>query len=241
MNVPILSCGLEPAAPEDSQSADRKLRHPRTSAIVAAFNEAATIHSVVIALLGCRMIDEVIVVDDGSTDGTSERLPPAVRCIRNSVRGGKGEAMELAVRSARGDILCFADADLVGLTPQAVTSLVAPVLAGDADMMVGLRWLPRYRIRPLRAVVAKLSGERVLTRSLWNSVPDRFRSGFQIEAALNMTARRAGLKVGNQLLPGVKQIVKERKRGLLPGLGARFWMSMEVALTYVRLIVTGRA
>jgi glycosyltransferase involved in cell wall biosynthesis len=208
----------------------------KVSAIVPALNEAATIKHVVHTLLACAVVDEVIVVDDGSTDGTAAQLPLGVRCLRNERPQGKGQAMQRAVTEARGDVLCFFDADIIGLTTVMVTSIVLPVLTGEADMVVGLRWLPRYRVRFLRAMLAKLSGERALTRELWNSVPAGLRCGYKIEAALNVTARRTGMRVRNQLMPGLKQIIKERKRGLLPGLLARFCMAVEVASAYIRLL-----
>ncbi|MEZ0114918.1 glycosyltransferase involved in cell wall biosynthesis [Catenulispora sp. EB89] len=205
------------------------------SAVVAAYNEAATIRDVVQALVDCALVDEVIVVDDGSTDGTPALVPAAATLLRNAERLGKGQSLERGVRHARGRVLCFADADLLGLRPEIVANLVAPVVHGQADMTVGLRWLLRFRIPILRGVFAKLGGERVLTRELWDSVPEGYRRGFRIEAALNVTARRAGLRVRPMILPRVKQVIKERKRGVAGGLTSRAGMIVEITAAYAQL------
>src|SRR5690606_14782120 len=101
----------------------------RVSAVVPAHNEEQTIAGVVNVLLKHPMIDEVIVVDDGSSDATAERARAAgATVLVMPENGGKAAAMSRGVRAARNDIIFFSDADLIGLTAEMITQVVTPVV-----------------------------------------------------------------------------------------------------------------
>jgi glycosyltransferase involved in cell wall biosynthesis len=122
-------------------------------ALIPAYNEAAVIESVVAATL--KQISNVIVVDDGSTDATADLAGAAgaevIRLPRN--RGKAGAVMAgFAAALARGyTAVVMLDADGQHL-PGEIPGVLAPVLAGDADLVVGSRFLdvrseiPRYRV-----------------------------------------------------------------------------------------------
>ncbi len=88
---------------------------PKLSIIVPVFNEAKTIRLVLEKLLGLSLDKEIIVVDDGSTDGTEKIINsfvPAVKFIKHKANSGKGTAIRSGLACAQGDFIVFCDADL---------------------------------------------------------------------------------------------------------------------------------
>jgi glycosyltransferase involved in cell wall biosynthesis len=136
------------------------------SIIVPVYNEVATSRAVLNRLVAIDLPvpREIVVVDDGSTDGTaqvldlavSDRLPVTVfHAARNA---GKGAAIRLGLRHARGSIVAIQDADLE-LDPQQLADLVQPILGGEADVVYGSRFLYGRAGAPLVA----FAGNRILT------------------------------------------------------------------------------
>lgn len=114
----------------------------RISVCIPARNEAATVAGVVAALLPAGddvapLVDEVIVVDDGSTDGTGPIAAAlGARVVRRTRRPGKGAAMAEALRAATGDIVVFVDADVRNFGLHFVTGLVEPLLVDPSLVLV---------------------------------------------------------------------------------------------------------
>jgi glycosyltransferase involved in cell wall biosynthesis len=211
---------------------------PGVAAVVAAYNEAATLPGVLEALRGTAGIAEIVVVSDGSTDATAALGRAAgARVLDLQPNRGKAFALAAGVAASRSPLLLFVDADLARLDPQVLEDLVAPVAAGRVAMNVGIR----HRGRLLDLAVARcgplLSGVRCLRREIFHAVPERFLKGFQIETALNWVCRRLGLLVGTTVLCGVRHRVKEEKRGFWKGLRARLTMFSSVFAAWVRLRV----
>jgi glycosyltransferase involved in cell wall biosynthesis len=124
--------------------------HPEISLVIPAFNEASRIRPTLIAaddFLGhAKLSYEILVVDDGSTDGTAAlvdrltRRRPAIRLLRSPVNRGKGSAVRLGMRAARGAIRLMCDAD--GSTPAAeIPKLLNPLRLGEVDIAIGSRYL----------------------------------------------------------------------------------------------------
>lgn len=106
------------------------------SVVIPAFNESKTIRKVVLAAKKAKNVDEVVVVDDGSTDKTSERIKDLdVKIIRHKVNRGKGEAIKTGVRHSAGDIVLFLDADLKNITSKEIEKLINPILLNKADFV----------------------------------------------------------------------------------------------------------
>ena len=109
------------------------------AAIVPAYNEAKTIGAVLGVLTKCRLINEVIVVSDGSTDDTVKIALQfdGVQVVELPENRGKGGAMKAGLEQTAAEIVLFLDADLIGLTEDHVNALLQPVLENQALMSLG--------------------------------------------------------------------------------------------------------
>lgn len=107
-----------------------------TTVIIPSKNEGGVV--VALALAARAYCDEVLVVDGRSTDGSPERLRAAGVTVLADRGRGKGDALRVGIEAARGDILVTIDAD-GSHDPAAIPLLVAPIVSGDADVVIGCR------------------------------------------------------------------------------------------------------
>ena len=116
----------------------------KLSVLIPVYNEVKTIDAILRLVADERTEKEIIVVDDGSTDGTRERLAAwdgrdGVRVILHPANAGKGRAVRTAMEAASGDILIIQDADLE-YDPGVYSLLLRPIEAGRADVVFGSRF-----------------------------------------------------------------------------------------------------
>ncbi len=209
-----------------------------TSAVIAAYNEERTIADVLRVLTASPLVDEIIVVSDGSTDRTVEIARGFdVTTIALRENCGKGCAMRVGVDYASNDVLFFVDGDMLNVTDEHIESLVLPVLRDEVDMNIGVRH--RGPIRDFFHLEMKvgpvLSGIRVMRRCVWETVPLRYQERFKIEAALNFFCSRAGYRQRQTVIYDLGHVIKESKRGLVDGLASRWEMTREVFLLHFDL------
>ena len=200
----------------------------RVVALVAARNETGRIGPGVSALL--PLVDEVVVVDDGSTDATaSEASAAGATVLRSRGRNGKGGALEGALRRLEpADVWLLADGDL-GATAAGLVRLVEVVSSGGADLAIAV--LPSARaggfglvkrtaahlIRGQSGFRASepLSGQRALTGHALEAVRP-LAGGFGVETAMTIDAVRAGLRVVEIPIEGLEHRATYRTpRGFL--------------------------
>ena len=209
----------------------------QTVAVIPAWNESATVGAVVYAALDARWVDDVVVVDNASTDGTAVvAAAHGARVVREPVPG-KGEALRTGVAAA-GDVsvLVFLDADLVGLRPDHVDRLVDAVASGEADMACGMFDRGPVVNRLLRATLPVLTGQRALRRELFARLDEADVRGWRVEAALNSLVAQRGLVRRVDVLPGLWHRTKEEKLAT-PALGhaTKLAMLASACWGYVRL------
>jgi len=208
----------------------RIMERQKIVAIVPAYNEAPNIGQVLDVLVNTPVINEIVVVDDGSTDNLAQIVSqyPGVTLLVNKLNRGKAYSMERGVSATTAPIIFFCDADLRALTPTIVKSIVDPVRKGSYDMFIGIR---NNVMQKTVKLIAINSGERAMTRQFWKQVPNRFKHRYRIEAGLNHVARLKGNKVGWRRFP-YYQTLKEKKYGLLKGTVYRWKMNADVGVAY---------
>ena len=197
----------------------------KVSAIVPAYNEAERIQAVISPLQQSRRVDEIIVVDDGSSDGTAKMARcSSVQLIELPRNLGKAAALEHGVRRARNDVFLFLDADLVGLQPDHVDRLIGLYAEGELDMVVGVFKNGRLNTDLAHSIAPYLSGQRVLSRALWNRLRKLGKLEFGVEMALTKLSVKENWREERVFLDGVTHVMKEEKRGFSQGFRERLLM-----------------
>jgi len=193
---------------------------PALSVLMPVFNERQTLRAAVERVLAVDSAVagglELVLVDDGSTDGTSELLaetdwPDAVRVFRHDGNRGKGAAVRTALEQAAGEYSTVLDADLE-YDPASFPSLLEPLLTGDAEAVYGVRGFQAHSAYSFWYVVGNksvtfvanvlynawlsdlMTCHKVMRTSLFRSLPLRTR-GFAIEAEITARLLQNGARI----------------------------------------------
>jgi dolichol-phosphate mannosyltransferase len=129
-----------------------KSSRPLLSVIIPAYNERDTIAAIIARVRAVPVTKEIIVVDDASSDGTAEILQtlagPDLVVFRQPKNSGKGAAIRAGIPRARGEVIIIQDAD-AEYDPAEYPKLIAPILAGEAQVVYGSRFLQAGETRKL--------------------------------------------------------------------------------------------
>jgi phosphoserine phosphatase SerB len=172
------------------------------SCIIPAYNEESTIIKVLMTVKKVRTIDEIIVVDDGSTDRTSELAKSTgVHVITHITNKGKGAAIKTGFEHSQGDIILFLDADLSLISPRKIASILQPLENDEADFVKTSFNRARGRVtelvvKPLFKVIfpfinfhQPLSGQFALKRELVNDLKIDDKWGVDIQILLQLVKK----------------------------------------------------
>jgi len=183
------------------------------SAIVPVFNEEKTISKVINTLLKNNLIDEVICINDGSTDKSMEILNQykgKIEVIDLKKNYGKGFALSVGIKQAKGEIVAFIDADLTNLSDDHIRELLTPILDNETRGVVGYPSSVRWSlVNP----ISNFSGERAYYRKdLISHIEEMAETRFGIEVFLNNLFNKNEIK--KVPLRKLKGLFKYEKRGL---------------------------
>jgi dolichol-phosphate hexosyltransferase len=188
------------------------------SVVMPVFNERVRLERAVAAVLDAKVADrfELLIVDDGSTDGTRDILrkgswPAEVRVIYHERNRGKGAAIRTALVEARGVYTTIMDADLE-YEPSDIPALLAPLRGGDAQAVFGTRGFQSHSAYSFWYVVGNravtlatnllynswvsdmMTGQKAMPTEIFRSLELRER-GFAIEAEITARLLRARIRI----------------------------------------------
>ncbi len=199
------------------------------SAIIPAYNEGKTIGNVLRIVKSISLINDIIVVSDGSIDETAEIARDyGARVIELRENIGKGGAIKAGLNVCSSDIVLLLDADLIGLKIKHVLDLIIPVINDEADMTVGIFKNGRAVTDIAQKIAPNLSGQRAIKKYILEEIPDIDLVRYGIEVALTKHVNNDQYRVKEIFLQDITHLTKEEKMGLLHGFSSRMKMYWDI-------------
>jgi len=183
----------------------------KLSVVIPVYNEQKTILEVIRRVRGCGLPIEIILVDDGSTDGTRQildslRSDTDLRIIFHERNQGKGAALQTGFAHAAGDVVIVQDADLE-YDPSEFPKLIQPIVENEADVVFGSRF----------------TGDEQRVLYFWHSVGNRFLTLLSnMMTNLNLTDMETCYKAfRREVLAQIHPTLEEKRFGTEPELTAK--------------------
>ena len=182
-----------------------QLVNPLLSVVMPVYNERATIQEIIRRVLDVPLRIELIVVDDGSKDGTREILAELaqqlpIKLVLQPANAGKGAALRRGFQEVTGDLVVIQDADLE-YSPEEFPELIELICQGRADVVYGSRFLGRHRV----FLFTHYAGNRLLTlitNVLYNTMLSDMETCYKVmrtEVLRSMTLHSNGFGIEPEL------------------------------------------
>ena len=206
---------------------------PKISCIISAYNEGPRIGRVLGAVQNHSLLDEIIVVDDGSKDNTQSVVKKYknIRLIVHEKNKGKNQAVLTGIKNSTGDYILLLDADLLGLTAKDVTALLEPIVRKKAEVSISL-----IKTAPLlyrKIGLDFISGERIFPKEMISGrlkEMEKLKS-YGIEVYLNDYIIKNKYRIKVVKWDGVKNPWKYEKSGLMTGVKGDIEMILQIFKT----------
>lgn len=198
-----------------------KAMNEQVTVVVPAYNEESRISAVLKPLIRARkkgIVTDIIVVDDGSTDGTVKDVSSFdVKLVKLGQNLGKGAALVAGIQIAKTEIILFLDADLVGLKETHIQRLLAPIVDNKKiGMTIGI-FKGSGWIADIGNGLQVLSGQRALRKSWAQNVPRLTTSRYGADSLITRYARKHDVRVMKIYLRHLSHKYKEQKKFFLIG------------------------
>ncbi len=201
----------------------------KIATIIPAFNEESRIGNVIDVVKHVDIINEIIVVDDGSIDMTYKvAMDKGVKVIRLKENKGKGAAIIAGINHTKADTILLLDADLIGLTPEHIISLIKPLQNKKYQMSYGLFSNGRFGTDLAQKIIPCLTGQRAVKKEIIEKIENLELTRYGIEVALTRYVRKNNIPSIQVLMKNMTHVTKEEKLGLIRGFSARVKMYWEV-------------
>jgi len=210
----------------------------KTTAIICVYNEEETIEDVIISVSKSEMVDEIIVINDGSTDGTEKIIKKIrgnieIKDIHFKENKGKGYAMAIGVENAENEIVVFIDADQTIIINGYIKQIVNPLLNQESDMVLGYSTVNILSkdVNPLKI----LTGERAMYKKDISPILDKMKkSRFGVETLLYFYFLSIGKTIKFIQLVGIKHKHKYKKNSITKATTDYLQEGWEIAYTAMK-------
>ena len=210
----------------------------KISAIICVYNEEKTIEDVIISVSKSEMVDEIIVVNDGSTDDTEKIINKinksiSIKDIHFKENKGKGYAMAVGVENAENQIVVFIDADQTTIVKGYIKQMVSPLLNQESDMVLGYSTVNILSkdMNPLKI----LTGERAMYKKDIDPILDKMKeSRFGVETLLYFYFISTGKSIKFIRLIGLKHKDKYKKESFTKATTNYINETWEIAYTAMK-------
>ena len=199
------------------------------TAIIPAYNEEKTIGNVLDVVSESPLINEIIVVSDGSWDNTvniAKAYGIKVIELKNNI--GKGGAIKAGLVECNSDIVLLLDADLIGLKKNHIYDLIYPIIYENIDMTIGIFKNGRPITDIAQKIAPNLSGQRAVKKWILDEIEDMDFVRYGIEVSLTIHVNKRSYKVKEIYLEDMTHLTKEEKFGLVHGFSSRIRMYRDI-------------
>ena len=210
----------------------------KTTAIICVYNEEKTIKDVVLSVSESPIVNEIIVVNDGSTDDTKKIIKELkgkikIKDIHFEKNKGKGYAMAVGAKNATNAIIAFIDADQTNIISGYIEKMINPLLKKECDMVLGYSTVNilSQDVNPLKI----LTGERALYKDDIAPILDKMKeSRFGVETLLYFYFISIGKSIKFIRLIGLKHKDKYKKVSFTNATTSYISESWEIAYTAMK-------